>query len=138
MGKGHQISYSRESLKINDDRVSNFSETSEDDSEYIINPKSCNLSQITEKNSEVGEESEYIKKLHFSPSLPTKVNSTSNLQKGQKTFLVRNQYETSKYLDEIKQTIEDTIRKYSDKIQEEINELNKNYQNNYEGIYIIL
>jgi len=133
MDKNHQITYSRESLKINDDRVSDCSETSEDDSEYIITTKN-NLSKTTEEVHEVGEESESKKKLYFSPSIPTKVNSVSDLQRGHKTFLVRNQYEALKHLDKIKTTIEDTVRKYSDKIQEEINELNRNYQDNYKDI----
>ncbi|OUM67136.1 hypothetical protein PIROE2DRAFT_5518 [Piromyces sp. E2] len=134
MDKANQFSNSRESLKIDDSRVSNISEISDDDNDYIITSKNYDLSKFSENNNETENDNILKKKLYFTPSIPTKVNSANNLQNNQKTFLVRNQYETSKKLVDIKLRIEELVKKYSNDIQKEINELNKNYQDNFEDI----
>jgi len=136
MDKAIQFSNSRESVKIDDSRISNLSETSDGESDYIITTKKYDLPKLSENNNETDTDNSNLKKLYFTPSIPTKVNSVSNLQKSQKVFLVRNQYETSKKLVDIKAKIGELVKKYSNIIQDEITELNKNYQDTFEGIYI--
>eukprot|EP00833_Pecoramyces_ruminatium_P018336 jgi/Orpsp1_1/1192368/evm.model.d7180000092673.1 len=127
-----QLSISKKSLQIEDDRVSNIILNSEGDSEYMLDKNSPESKKTEESYMIKDEEDLSKKKLYFSPSVPTKVNSSNNLYKTQKTFLVRNQEEALQNLSDIKTTIEKTIKKYSEKIQNEILEFNDNYCKNYE------
>ena len=130
----HALPVSKESLKFDDSRVSNIIQFSEDGDELIDDKNTHNTLKRTEE-SDLTEDNEnsYKNNIYFSPSIPTKVNSSNNIFKSQKTFLVRNQEESSQNLTDIKIKIEDLVEKYSNTIEEEMKDLNNNYNNNYES-----
>jgi len=127
-------SISKESLKNEDDRISNIPSFNEGDSEILSNSNDHELKKIDENYLIDEEENSNQKKIFFSPSIPTKINSNIKLFKSQKSFLVQNQEKTSKKLSNIKASIENTIEKYSDKIQNEMTIFNNSYRKNYEDI----